>query len=326
VVADGDLTLLYYDAFSPKKERLRDRVIWITGASSGIGEYLAYELARIGARLILSARREEELERVKRNCVDSCSIGADRISDDLVRVLPLDLKDFRNHRMLADTANNLFGKVDILVNNAGRSQRAIAVDTDIAVDRELLELNTLGTISLTKAILPFMVERHEGHIVVVSSVAGKLGAPVSASYSASKFALQGFFNTLRMELLDRDVKVTIVCPGPVVSKGAENSIMGSVEKRVGETNVDDSKKMSTERCASLMAVAIANRLSEVWISKHPVLLFVYLTQYMPTIAEGLAKVFVPARIRAFHQGIKDVNANVSMLSLFKSWWTGCNHP
>jgi short-subunit dehydrogenase len=109
------------------------------------------------------------------------------------------------------------GKIDIVVLNAARSQRGIIERTVLAIDREIFDLNVIGTFSMTKAVLPYMIERKSGHLVAISSVAGKMGAPVSGSYSATKHALQGFFNTLRYEVADRNITVTTVCPGPVVS-------------------------------------------------------------------------------------------------------------
>ncbi|XP_065836252.1 dehydrogenase/reductase SDR family member 7-like [Oscarella lobularis] len=307
--ADCDFILLFCDKLLSrsrrKMENFRGKVVWITGASSGIGEYLAYDLAARGAKLILSARRKTELERVREACIAQCGQVE-------IRVLPLDISKHDTHASVVSEALEFFNHIDILINNAGRSQRALIIDTELEVDRELLETNTLGSISLTKALLPSMVQRKSGHVAVVSSTAGKLGVPVSASYAASKHALHGWFNTLRLELMAENIDVTIVCPGPVVSEGAASAITHVVGESVGSTNVDDSQKMSTARCAHLIVTAIDHQLSEAWIARNPVLFFSYVGQYCPILVSWLAKFVVPGRIAAFKAGHKDINARVSL--------------
>src|SRR5258708_1449948 len=177
------------------------KTVWITGASSGIGEALARELSARGARLILSARRADELERVASACADA-------------EVLPLDMGDREDVR--AKTAR-VANRVDIAVLAAGISQRSLARETSSDVDRRLMEVNYLGVIELTKAILPSMLARRHGHLVAISSVAGKLGTPLRSGYSASKHALHGFFESLRAELRadaqGKRIDVTLLCPG-----------------------------------------------------------------------------------------------------------------
>ena len=309
--ADCDLTLAVFSRWShligQKNESLKGKVIWVTGASSGIGEGLAVELAGLGAKLVLSARRKTELDRVKQEC-----LATGRVQSDDVLVLPLDLLDYDSHAGAADTALNHFGHIDVLINNAGRSQRALAEETETAVDKAMLDLNVVGTLSVTKAVLPSMLKRKAGHIVCISSTAGKLPAVISASYSTSKYAVQGFFNTLRMEVADRNVSVTLVCPGPVVSDGSANAMTAKIDELVGAHSVDDKRKIPTQRCAHLVVVAIANRLGEVWIARNPILFFTYLSQYMPTITTWIGKPVAQKRIRAFKEGSRDINAGLSM--------------
>ncbi|CAB4007971.1 dehydrogenase reductase SDR family member 7-like [Paramuricea clavata] len=218
-----DITLKYYELFGKKVDELRDKVVWITGASSGIGENLAYELASVGCKLILSARRKQELERVKTKCSEIAGKKLNDEDKDFL-VLPLDVTKFDTHDQAVQTVLEHFGQIDILVNNSGRSQRGIIINTEFKVDQELFELNVLGTISLTKVVLPHMIERNAGHIVVVSSLTGKLGVPTSGTYSATKHALQGYFYSLRTEVYDNGIDVSIVCPGPVKSAIVENSV------------------------------------------------------------------------------------------------------
>ncbi|ETE73504.1 Dehydrogenase/reductase SDR family member 7, partial [Ophiophagus hannah] len=161
------------------------KVVWVTGASSGIGEELAYQLAKIGSWLVLSARRENELERVKKKCLEISSL-----SDKDILILPLDLTDRGSHELATKTVLQHFGRIDILVNNGGRSQRSLFVDTSVNVYNAIMELNYLGTISLTKFALDHMIQRKQGKIVTMSSVMGVMGAPLATGYCASKHALQ----------------------------------------------------------------------------------------------------------------------------------------
>ena len=165
----------------------QDKVIWITGASSGIGEHLAYAFADQGAKLILSSRNEKELLRVKNNCPDK----------EQVFLQPLDVTDYHLMPGLARKLQDQFGFINILVNNAGISQRALVKETDFEVDKKIMAVNYLGTVALTKAILPFMLKQQFGQIVVISSVLGKFSVPGRSAYCASKHALHGYFDALR---------------------------------------------------------------------------------------------------------------------------------
>ncbi|XP_065175315.1 dehydrogenase/reductase SDR family member 7-like [Sycon ciliatum] len=318
-IFDCDITLMVYSKFADKigktKQSLKGQVIWVTGASSGIGEGLAVELATYGAKLILSARREKELNRVKQACLAANASN----KDEDVLVLPLDILNYDSHAGAVQSVLDHFGKIDILVNNAGRSQRALAESTEIAVDKHLFDLNVLGTISLTKAVLPHMLAREQGHVACISSVAGLIGTPIAASYAMSKHALQGFFKSMRMEVVDRNVAVTLVCPGPVVSQGSANATTGSMNEEIGAHNVDDRKKVSTARCSHLVAVALANQLSEIWISRNPILFFTYIGQYLPGTTAKIGNIVGRARVKAFKSGVKDINAGISAnpLSYFR---------
>ncbi len=189
-------------------------IIWITGASSGIGEALAYAFAREGAHLILSARNSAELERVKKNC-----IGASQVD-----IIPLDLGKHIEIFSIVGEAMKTYGKIDVLVNNAGLSQRSLTSETDFSVDKKLIDVNLLGTIAMTKAILPSMLAQRKGNIIVISSIMGKLGAPLRSSYAAAKHGLHGFFDTLRAETFTQGLKVLIVCPGFVRTNISMNAL------------------------------------------------------------------------------------------------------
>ncbi|XP_005101712.2 dehydrogenase/reductase SDR family member 7 [Aplysia californica] len=257
-------------------DHLQGQVVWITGASSGIGEFTAYKLAEAGCKLVLSARRADELERVKAACLRA---GGPKLRETDVLVLPLDSTKFATHKEAVASVLSYFQKIDILVNNAGKSQRAGWLEVELAVDRELFELNVLGPVSLTREVLPHMIDRRRGHIVVISSIAGKLGIPQSRSYNGSKSAVQGYFECLRTEMGEHNIDVTVVCPGPVFSKAFMHAATGTAGESLGREMSSTEKRISTERCAHLVAIATANRLPEVWISQHPWLALLYLNQY-----------------------------------------------
>ncbi|GAC1313701.1 MAG: SDR family NAD(P)-dependent oxidoreductase [Mucilaginibacter sp.] len=182
---------------------LMDQVVWITGASSGIGEALAREMSSQGAKLILSSRRIGELDRVRNNCVHS----------DNVYILPLDLTDSTKLEAKVSAAIALFGHIDIMVHNGGISQRALVTETEIAVHRQVMELNYFSYIILTKALLPHFIQRRSGYFVVTSSVMGKIGTPMRAAYAAAKHALHGYFDCLRAEIDKYGIKITVLIPG-----------------------------------------------------------------------------------------------------------------
>ncbi len=194
----------------------QDQVVWITGASSGIGEGLVYAFAEQGAKIAISSRNEAELQRVKDNCPPQTEI----------EVFPLDIADFDRVPVVVQQILDHFGMLHILINNAGISQRELAQDTVLDVDRKLMEVNYLGTVAVTKAILPTFIKQRFGHIVVISSVLGKYGAPYRSTYSASKHALQGFFDSLRPEIKAYNLDITMICPGYVRTNVTINALRG----------------------------------------------------------------------------------------------------
>jgi short-subunit dehydrogenase len=192
-----------------------NKVVWITGASSGIGEALALTFAKHKVKLILSARRADELERVKK---------ATGLPEADVLVLPLDVSAHDTFEAAAKKATEAFGRIDILVNNAGLSHWSKLKDTSMEVIKTILNVNFLGGAGLTKAVLPQMLQRKSGNIVVISSILGHIVTPKQGAYNASKHALQGFFDTLRAEVAGDGVGVLLVCPGFVRTNVAKNSL------------------------------------------------------------------------------------------------------
>ncbi|NWS88498.1 DHRS7 reductase, partial [Toxostoma redivivum] len=232
------------------------------------------------------------------------------LSENDILVLRLDLTDRSSHEAATNSVLKHFGKIDILVNNGGRSQRSLFVDTNLDVYNAIIELNYLGTISLTKHVLNHMIQRRKGKIVTVSSVMGIMGAPLATGYCASKHALQGFFNSLRTELTDYpEISVIQICPGPVQSQIIQNVFTENLAKSL-ENSGDQSHKMPTDRCARLTLVSMANDVKEAWISDHPYLAVCYLWQYAPTWAWWLMNRMGKRRIQNFKSGI-DADASYS---------------
>jgi short-subunit dehydrogenase len=257
-----------------------DKVVWITGASSGIGEALAYQFANQGAKLIISSRRENELHRVKQNISSECLIIA------------LDITDEISVEQAVNTAINYYGKIDVLVNNAGISQRSLVVDTQTTVDRKIMEINYFGTVNLTKRVLPFMITNGGGQIAVISSIVGKIGFPLRSAYAASKHALHGFFETLQLEVKPEDnIFITILCPGRIKTNISRNALIydGSV---YGKMDEGQEKGMSAEICAQKIVSAIYQKKREVYIGGADVLI-VYFKRYLPALFYWIASRIKP---------------------------------
>ncbi|MCP9493609.1 MAG: SDR family oxidoreductase [Pyrinomonadaceae bacterium MAG19_C2-C3] len=257
--------------------RFKDKIVWVTGASSGIGEALVYAFHREGARVILSARRADELARVRANCEDDGHL-----------ILPLDLTDFDGLPEKVEQVLECFGRVDILVHNGGVSQRALAKDTKFEVDQALININYLGAVRLTKAVLPSMLERRNGHFVVITSIVGHVGTPLRSAYAASKHALHGFFNSLRAEVWRENVKVTIVCPGYIHTEVSINALTGDGSK-LNKMDGNQAHGMSAEACAARILDAVAREKEEVLVGgKEKV--GVYLKRFLPSLLSKLVRV------------------------------------
>ena len=180
--------------------KFHNKVVWITGASSGIGEALAYAFAAEGASLVLSARREEELQRVAKACGNAY-------------VLPFDMLSVTEHADRVQDVMNTYGRIDYLVLNAGVSQRSFVKDTTFDVYRRLFEVNFFSIVSLTQAVLPIFTSQKSGFFVPIASVAGRISTPRRAAYGATKHALIGFFDSVRAEVFHDGIRVTTILPG-----------------------------------------------------------------------------------------------------------------
>ena len=255
-----------------------DKVVWITGASSGIGEALTYVLAKRGAQIIISARRKQKLQKVKANCGEAA---------DNIFILPFDLADHKEIPKKCNQALERFGRIDYLFNNGGVSQRSLAVETDIDVVKKIMAINYTGTVLLTTQILPGMMERREGHIIVTSSVMGKFGTPMRSSYAASKHALQGYFESLRHEMEPHNINVTIVCPGFIHTDVSVNALTGD-GKKYRKMAPGQNEGMDPELFAQKLLKAVKKNKKEVFIGGSEIL-SIYLKRYAPGLLNWLIK-------------------------------------
>lgn len=256
----------------------KDKVIWITGASSGIGEALALQLAKQEARLILSARREDELKRV----------GAlTKLPPLDLMILPFDLSDTKNASGLTAQVMNKFGRIDILINNGGYSQRSEAIETPLEIDRQLMEVNYFSYVALTKAVLPYMKRQKSGHIIAISSIAGKFGFYLRSSYSAAKHALHGFYESLRLETETFGIKTMIVCPGKIKTNVSLNAVTatGEAHNKMDESH---SEALSAEACADQIIDGILKNKEEIYIGGKEILM-VKIKRFFPKMFARLIR-------------------------------------
>lgn len=259
---------------------IKGRVVWVTGASSGIGESIVYELAKKEAKLILSARRPEELERVKAACKGT--------PPENIRILPIDLADAASLKAKAEEAEAFFGPVDVLINNGGISQRSLAKDTKMEVDRAVMEVNYFGAIALSKYLLPAMLRRKSGHHVVISSAVGIISSPYRTGYAASKHALHGFYDGLRAEVHDDNIKVTIICPGFIRTQVSVNSLKGDGTK-FNEMDQAQANGIAPEECARIVVKAIEKEKEEVYIGGVKEVGGIYVKRFFPKMFSRIVR-------------------------------------
>lgn len=231
----------------------KEKVVWITGASSGIGEELARQVSLKGALVVLSSRNEQAL----------CEVKDKLFQPEKQLVLPLDLEkgDFNNAVLLV---LEKYGRIDVLVNNGGVSQRSSVSETPISVDRKIMEINYFGPVGLTKAVLPEMLKQGSGHIVVISSIAGKFGFFLRSSYSAAKHALYGFFESLLLEVENKNISVTIASPGQINTPISLHALTAD-GKPHGAMDNNQARGMSVKTCVEQLLKAIERKDKEVLI-------------------------------------------------------------
>jgi len=257
--------------------RFDGQVVWITGASSGIGEALAQAFAREGARLVLSSRRPEELERVRKTCMRP---------DEHV-VVPLDLA--RSDTFAAAVADVLARchRIDVLVNNGGVSQRARVMDATLEVERALMEVNYFGPVALTKRVLPTLLAQKSGQVVVISSVMGYLGTPGRSTYAAAKHALHGYFDSLRAEVWRDGVNVLLACPGYVRTAVSRNALDSHGAKH-DQMDAKTERGISPEKCATAILRGAARRREEIYVGGKEIV-GIYLQRFFPRLLSRIVR-------------------------------------
>ena len=254
----------------------QNKIVWVTGASSGIGEAVAKAFNANGATVIISSRRREELERVKATCADS----------DKVHVFPLDLADGDS---IMEVSNDVLSKfqIDILFNNGGISQRSLVAETSIDNDRKIFEVNYFGHVQITKAVLPQMLARKSGHIVIISSLTGKWGFYLRSAYAASKHALHGFFDSLRLEVEDSGLRVTLITPGFISTEISKHALDKSGNPS-GEMDNNQAQGISAEDCAKQILKGISSGKEEFGVGGKE-LRALFLHRYFPKLFKKILK-------------------------------------
>ncbi len=256
--------------------KFQDKVVWITGASSGIGEALAKAMAARGARLILSARREAELERVRDEMV------AAGVAQDDVVILPFDAVDFAALDDCVARAVKAFGRIDLLLNNAGISQRSLAIETDMAVYRKVMEVDFFAPVALTKKVLPIMIAQGAGHIAVTSSVAGKVGAQLRTGYCAAKHAVMGFYDALRAEMDEHNIKVTTITPGFIRTNISFNALKGDATP-VGHQTAAIESGMDVNEAAQVIVRGFERGTPEIAVGKGREMHALWMKRFFPRL-------------------------------------------
>ncbi|MCO5229781.1 MAG: SDR family NAD(P)-dependent oxidoreductase [Chitinophagales bacterium] len=250
----------------------KGKKILITGASSGIGEAIAVHFAAKGAYLLIAGRNLKELERVKSNCQKA----------EGVEIILLDLE---NHDDLFDKAASIIHshkKIDVLINNAGVSQRALAKDLPFEFDKKIVNIDLLGTIALTKAFLPSMLENKSGSIVTITSMVGKYGTPMRSAYAAAKHGLHGFFDALRAEVFDDNIQVLLVCPGFIKTNVSINAI-GPGGGKQGTMDQATGNGIEPKAVAVAIESALNSNSEEINVAGAKELLGLYMKRFAPNI-------------------------------------------
>ena len=256
--------------------RFKDKIIWLTGASSGIGEAMARDFNKEGAKVILTARNIEELKRVQ-NSFKNKNIAS--------VILPFDVQKYNEAENISKEALKAFGNIDILINNAGISQRSLAKNTLFKDELKIIEVDLIATIALTKAILPEIIKQ-KGQIVVISSVMGKINTKYRTSYAAAKHGVVGYFESLRLELEDDSVNVCNIMPGFIATNIAKNAV-GSTNEI--SKNSQNNKGLTPENFSKIALTAIAKRKGNVYIGGLQEKIAMLLKRLSPTLFDTLIK-------------------------------------
>lgn len=255
-----------------------DKVIWITGASSGIGAELALQLSKQKASLILSARNHDALQEIRRACLQHTQRCV---------LLPADLSDSNQLESLVQQALGIFGHIDVLINNAGVTQRSFAEDTAPEVDRRLMEINFFTPVTLTKLLLPHFRARKTGHVAVLSSMAGLMGFPKRTAYAAAKHALKGYFETLQVEHTIPGFYATIVSPGRIQTPISVNALTASGQTH-NKMDAGQQNGIPVEACARKILNGIARHKNHIVIARSERILW-WFHKWWPSLYYRIAR-------------------------------------
>ena len=262
--------------------------VWITGASSGIGEALVLRYAQLGASVILSSRNSDKLNAVAEKCRNIPTVNG---SEAEFFVIPVDMSSESSITEAWEKVKSLNRKIDILINNAGISQRALTRDASIDIDKKVMDLNYFGPVFLTKLVLPHMLDNKKGHIVAISSIVGKFGFPLRSAYSASKHALKGFFESLDAEEYQNNIRVTLVYPGFITTNISVNAVTADGTAS-GEMDNNQKGGMSPETCAKKIVRGIEKEKHELLVGKKELLL-VHIRRFLPALYYKMARKVSP---------------------------------
>ncbi len=257
--------------------QFKDKLVWITGASSGIGEALAYEFAKEGARLILSARRQEALETVKKNCTNSESH----------QIVALDLMQSSEFEQLAKDILGPHESLDLLINNAGVSQRSLLMETSLLVHRQIMEVNYFGTVALTQAILPYLRGGERSGVITISSLVGKFTTPLRSAYAASKHAITAYMDSLRAEVQSKSLQFTTIYPGFIKTNLTYKALLADGTE---QNSMDDAQLngMEPNVCARKIIKAYMKGKDEAYIGGKETYA-VYLKRFFPKLFSKIIK-------------------------------------
>jgi len=236
---------------------MKDKVVIITGSSGGIGESLAEVFASKGSKVVIAARSPEKLEEVKKKLQS--------YKGDVLSVV-CDVSKENESKNLIDQTVRKFGTIDVLINNAGVSMRALFNELDLDVLRTLMNINFWGTVYCTKYAIPYLL-KSKGSLVGISSIAGKKGLPGRTGYSASKFAMEGFLETLRIENLKKDLHVLVACPGFTATDIRKHALSEKGEQQ-NESPREEGKMMTSQEVAGRIYNAIVNRKRDLILSRN----------------------------------------------------------
>lgn len=240
---------------------LKDKVVWLTGASSGIGEAIAYALAKENCKIVLSARRVEELKRVRKNI---------NLPDENILILPIDLEKYNHVNDWVKKVMNKFNRIDVLINNGGVSQEGSVLSTTAEVEQKIMNINYFGNVALAKAVASIMQQQKNGKIAVTTSIIGKFGLPNLSTYAASKHALYGFYDSFRLELKKDNVTVLLVAPGFINTNVTLNAVTADGSKH-NKNSPAQENGMKTDVFAKKFIKALKSNKNHKYIGKKELL-------------------------------------------------------